>query len=635
MRPIVFGTAGHIDHGKTSLVLALTGVDCDRLPEEKRRGITLVLGFAPLADPEGELEVSFIDVPGHERLVHTMIAGAGGIDRALLVVAADEGVMPQTREHLDVLRLLGVGGGVVALNKADLQDPELLELQVEEVREELASTVLAGAPIVPCSAHTGAGLPELRDTILAVARGVVREAAPHRPFRLAVDRSFSVAGTGTVVTGTARWGKVAVGDEVTLLPSGATARVRSVQVHGHARELAQAGERVAIGLVGLSIGEAPRGEQVLSGAGWRPTRRLAAQIELLPHGLALDEGQVLSLHLLATRVAVRVERVYPRPLPSGATGRVVLRLARPLLAVPGDRVVLRRPSPARTVGGGVVLDAEPPRFRRANAAALNELPRPWMDTPETLERWVREAGVAGVSPARLAARLGVLPGGVEAPLGRLVDAGRVVAGRGSPPILLHRAVVEGVRERARQVLSGCGPAGLPLPELVSRLAPHVSEAVRVLVVEDLRRAGLMREVSGRAFAADTAPLEDELAARVEGVYRASGVEAPSPAEVARLLGAKEKVVEGLVRFLVDHKRLARVGGKWVLHRSHLDGMVASIREWGIETFDVALFKDRFGLTRKLAIPILEWLDSERVTRREGDLRRVVRPRAGTASPGPP
>lgn len=635
MRPIVFGTAGHIDHGKTSLVLALTGVDCDRLPEEKRRGITLVLGFAPLADPEGELEVSFIDVPGHERLVHTMIAGAGGIDRALLVVAADEGVMPQTREHLDVLRLLGVGGGVVALNKADLQDPELLELQVEEVREELAGTVLAGAPIVPCSAHTGAGLPELRDTILAVARGVVREAAPHRPFRLAVDRSFSVAGTGTVVTGTARWGKVAVGDEVTLLPSGATARVRSVQVHGHARELAQAGERVAIGLAGLSIGEAPRGEQVLSGAGWRPTRRLAAQIELLPHGLALDEGQVLSLHLLATRVAVRVERVHPRPLASGATGRVVLRLARPLLAVPGDRVVLRRPSPATTVGGGVVLDAEPPRFRRANAAALNELPRPWMDTPETLERWVREAGVAGVSPARLAARLGVLPGGVEAPLGRLVDAGQVVAGRGSPPILLHRAVVEGVRERARQVLSGCGPVGLPLPELVSRLAPHVSEAVRVLVVEDLRRAGLMREVSGRAFAADTAPLEDELAARVEGVYRASGVEAPSPAEVARLLGAKEKVVEGLVRFLVDHKRLARVGGKWVLHRSHLDGMVASIREWGIETFDVALFKDRFGLTRKLAIPILEWLDSERVTRREGDLRRVVRPRAGTASPGPP
>ena len=635
MRPVVFGTAGHIDHGKTSLVLALSGIDCDRLPEEKRRGITLVLGFASLADPEGELEVSFIDVPGHERLVHTMIAGAGGIDRALLVVAADEGVMPQTREHLDVLRLLGVRGGVVALNKADLQDPELLELQVEELRDELAGTALDGAPIVPCSAHTGAGLPELRDMVLATARSVVREAAPHRPFRLAVDRSFSVAGTGTVVTGTARWGEVAVGDEVTLLPSGATARVRSVQVHGQARHLAQAGERVAIGLAGLSVGEAPRGEQVLSGSGWRPTRRLAAQIELLPHGPALDEGQVLSLHLLAARVTVRVERVHPRPLSPGGTGRVVLRLARPVLAVPGDRLVLRRPSPAATVGGGIVLDAEPPRVRRSNAAALSELARPWLDAAATLEGWIREAGVTGVTPVLLAARLGVLPAGVEVPLGRLVAANRVVVGRGSPPILLHRSVVEGVRERAREVLSGCGPGGLPLPELVSRLAPHVSEAARVLLVEDLRRVGVMREVSGRVFAASTAPLEDELAARVEGVYRTSGLEAPSPAEVAHLLGAKDKVVEGIVRFLVNHQRLARVGGKWVLHRSHLDGIVASLREWGVETFDVAQFKDRFALTRKLVIPILEWLDSERVTRREGDLRRVVRPRAGTASPGPP
>lgn len=633
MRPVVFGTAGHIDHGKTSLVLALTGVDCDRLPEEKRRGITLVLGFAPLPDPQGQLEVSFVDVPGHERLVHTMIAGAGGIDRALLVIAADEGVMPQTREHLDVLRLLGVGGGVVALNKADLQDPELLELQVEELRDELAGTVLAGAPIVPCSAHTGAGLSELRETVLAVARGVVREAAPHRPFRLAVDRSFSMPGAGTVVTGTARWGRVAVGDELTLLPSGISARVRSVQVHGQPRDAAQAGERVALGLAGLAIAEAPRGEQVLSGIGWQATRRLAAHIELLPHSPALDEGQIVTLHVLAARVTARVERTCPRPVSPGAAGWAILRLARPLFTVPGDRVVLRRPSPATTVGGGVVLDPEPPRVRRSAAAVLSELPRPWVETAEALERWVRDAGLAGVSPARLAARLGVLPAGVEAPLGRLVETGRVVAGRGSPPTLLHRTVIETVREQAQAALSDCGPAGLPMPELVSRLAPLASEAVRAMVVDDLRRSGLMREVSGRAFAADMAPLEDELAARVEAVYREAGVEAPSPAEVAHLLNAKERVVEGLVRFLIDHKRLARVGGKWVMHRRHLDDIAASIREWGVEKFDITQFKDRFGLSRKLAIPILEWLDSERVTRREGDLRRVVRPRAGTASPG--
>jgi selenocysteine-specific elongation factor len=250
MRTVVFGTAGHIDHGKTSLVRALTGVDCDRLPEEKRRGITLVLGFAPLADPRGELEVSFIDVPGHERLVHTMIAGAGGIDRALLVVAADEGVMPQTREHLDILALLGVRGGVVALNKADLLEADLIELRREEVAEALRGGPLAGAPLVVCSASTGSGVESLRDVLLACARGVMREEERHRPFRMAVDRSFSLPGIGTVVTGTARWGRVRTGDELLALPTGRSVRVRGVQVHGASREEARPGERTALRLAG-------------------------------------------------------------------------------------------------------------------------------------------------------------------------------------------------------------------------------------------------------------------------------------------------------------------------------------------------------------------------------------------------
>lgn len=629
MRPVVFGTAGHIDHGKTSLVRALTGVDCDRLPEEKRRGITLVLGFAPMVDPGGELEVSFIDVPGHERLVHAMIAGAGGIDRALLVVAADEGVMPQTREHLEVLGLLAVPGGVVALNKADLLDDDLLELQQEEIAGALAGTVLAGAPIVPCSAATGAGVPELREALLACARGVVREHSPHRPFRLAVDRTFSVAGTGTVVTGTARWGSVRAGDEVRLLPGGAVARVRSVQVHGHPREVARAGERVALGLAGLTLAEAPRGEQVLGGGEWRSTRRLAVQIELLPGARPLEEGSVVYLHLLAARVLARVERLDPRPLPGGAAGRTVLRLARPVFAVPGDRVVLRRPSPAATVGGGVVLDPEPPRLRRREATALGELPRPWADVPAALERWILDAGTAGTTPGQVAGRLGVVAAGVEAPLGQLLAAGAVVAGRSTPPVLVHRSVLDALARQARQAVGDSGPAGLPVAELLSRLVAGAPETVRALVLDTLRRVGAVREVSGRAFGSDTAPLEDGLAARIEEVYRESGIEAPSPGEVAVLLGAKEKAVEGLVRFLVDQKRLARVGGKWVLHRRHLDAMAASLLEWDREVFDVGQFKDRFALTRKLAIPILEWLDSERVTRREGDRRRIVRRHAGT------
>lgn len=633
MRPVVFGTAGHIDHGKTSLVRALTGVDCDRLPEEKRRGITLVLGFAPMADPAGEVEVSFIDVPGHERLVHTMIAGAGGIDRALLVVAADEGVMPQTREHLDVLRLLAVPGGVVALNKADLLDPDLIELQQEEVADALAGTVLAGAPIVPCSAQTGTGISELREALLACARGVVRVDAPHRPFRLAIDRAFSVAGTGTVVTGTARWGTVAPGDEVGLLPSGVSARVRSVQVHGVSRPRAEAGERVAMGLAGLSIAQTPRGEQVLGRGDWRTTQRLAVQLELLPGVGLVQEGSILSLHLLAARVPARVERLDPSPLADGVVGRAVLRLARPLFVVPGDRVVLRRPSPATTIGGGLVLDPEPPRLRRREAALLRDLPRPWVDLAAALESWIRDAGVAGIAPAVMASRLGVAPAGVEPALGQLLTTGTIVTSRSVPPLLVHRGVLAALQGRAREAVNEAGQTGLPVPELLSRLAPTAPEALRALYLEELRRAGVVREVSGRVFGANEAPLEDGLAVRIEEVYRESGVEAPSPAEVALRLAAKEKVVDGLVRFLVDHKRLARVGGKWVLHRRHLDAMAASLREWEVEVFDVGQFKDRFGLTRKLAIPILEWLDSERVTRREGDRRRIVRPGAGTGSRG--
>lgn len=628
---MVFGTAGHIDHGKTSLVLAITGVDCDRLPEEKRRGITLVLGFAPMVDPLGELEVSFVDVPGHERLVHTMIAGAGGVDRALLVVAADEGIMPQTREHLDVLHLLGVKGGVVALNKADLQDPELLDLQVEELTEELASSVMAGAPIIPCSAHTGQGLDELRDALLSCGRGVAREDTGHRPFRLAIDRAFTVAGTGTVVTGTARWGMVKVGDELTLLPSGTRTRARTVQVHGQSRAHARAGERVALGLAGLALHETPRGEQVMSGQGWQTTRRLAAQVEMLPGVMPLEEGKTVAVHLLAARVPARVERLFPSPLPPGGNGRVVLRLARPVFAAPGDRLVLRRSSPATTLGGGVVLDAEPPRLRRREAATLGDLPRPWSEVGAALERWILEAGVHGTTPARLAARLGVAKEGVEAPLGELLSAGRIVAGRSTPPLLLHRVAVDALREHARRELAGCGPAGLPIAELLSRLAPSAADALRGVLLEELRRAGVVREVSGRAFAADAVPLEDELTSRIEEVYRNSGIEAPAPSEVAATLGAKEKVVEGLVRFLIENKRLARVGGKWVLHRHHLDAMAEAIRNMEMETFDVGQFKDWFGLSRKLAIPILEWLDSERVTRREGDRRRIVRPRAGTPS----
>jgi selenocysteine-specific elongation factor len=633
MRAIVFGTAGHIDHGKTSLVAALTGVDCDRLPEEKRRGITLVLGFAPMADPAGELEISFIDVPGHERLVHTMIAGTGGIDRALLVVAADEGIMPQTREHLDILRLLGVGGGVVALTKADLLDVDLIELRTLEIREALAGGPLQDAPVVACSALTGSGIQTLRQTVLDCAHEVIRRPEPDRPFRLSIDRAFSVPGAGTVVTGTARWGRVGVGDELVALPSRRVVRVRGIEVHAENRTEAGIAERVALSLAGVTVAELPRGQQLLGAGSWPCSRRLALDVELLPGSPPLGEGDRIWVHLLAARIGGRVERSHPQPIAPGGRGRVVVKLVSELFSAPGDRVVLRRLSPAETLGGAVVLDTDPPRFRRRNCALLDELPGPGARSPELLQRLVDRAGISGATPTELAERLGMCPPGIEAPLGQLLAAGTAVATRTQPPVLLSRRALDGVRESARQLLAAAGSTGVPMAELTSRLLGDAPDRVRAFVMEELRRQGGLREVAGRAVGADQPALADTLAAGVEELYRRAGFEAPSPEEAARQLSANPKTVDGLVRYLIDASRLARVGGKWVLHRDLLDSIGASLREWGVESFDIAEFKDRFNLTRKLAIPILEWLDTQRVTRREGERRRVLPPRAGTPSAG--
>jgi selenocysteine-specific elongation factor len=633
MRAVVFGTAGHIDHGKTSLVLALTGVDCDRLPEEKRRGITLVLGFAPLTDPAGELEVSFIDVPGHERLVHTMIAGAGGIDRALLVVAADEGVMPQTREHLDVLDLLGVRGGIVALNKADLLDEELLSVRMEEVRDALAGGPLAGAPIVPCSALRGTGVEELRREVLACAREVTRDVERHRPFRIAVDRVFTMPGAGTVITGTARWGAVRPGDELLATPSGRRLRVRAVQVHGHSRDQGRAGERVALSLAGASVEEIPRGEQLLGVGPWRAADRLAVRVRALPGADTLREGDQVWVHLLAARSLGRIVRLYPDGLEGGSQGWAVLRLGRPVFAAPGDRLVLRRVSPARTVAGGTVLDPDPPRFRHKEAAALSSLPDPRADLPAAIVAWARAAGPSGISVPELSARLGATEEGIETPLGMLVGSRDVQVANVRPPVLVAREQIESARARARAVLEEAGSLGLSLAELLARVVDPEAARLKEFLLADLRRAGLFREVGGRAMTGSGDSLEEELAGRVEALYREARFDAPSPEEAAVRLGASPKVVEGVIRYLLDRRRLARVGGKWVLYRGLLEEVSESLRSWGVERFDVGQFKDRFSLTRKLAIPILEWLDSERVTRREGELRRVLPRRADRNSGG--
>ncbi len=633
MEHVVFGTAGHIDHGKTTLVKALTGTDCDRLPEERDRGITIDLGFAQVSSDD--MQLHFVDVPGHERLVHTMIAGASGIDLALLVVAADEGIMPQTREHLEVIRLMGVPGGAVALTKIDMVDDELAELAAEELKEFLATTPFADAPVVPVSAVSGRGLDELRSVLVSQARSASPRQMDDRPYREAVDRVFSLTGAGTVVTGTSLWGRLKVGSEVMIMPGGDRSRVRRLHVHGVERETVEAGERVAMNLVGLGRNEIERGQQVMALGDWQPTRMVTLRLELLasaPH--PLGEGDELELHAFADRVPARIDRLSRSSLAPGESAAAQISLSEPMQLFPGDRVVLRRPAPVNTFAGGIVLDAQLRRWRRRDRAGLETVPssRPgaW---PDLLGWWIDQAGLEGATAHRLAVRLGVLDGAVEAAIGRLLEGGTVVALPTQPATLigtahLDRLTEEATTELERRFQGVEVSAGIPTRDFAATLLPKRARDLAGPYLEELRQRGVLELSEGRVVPPGSdrhmSALGEELARRVEVLYREKAFDAPGPGEAATLLDSRPATVEGICTFLVQRGRLVRLDGKFLIHRAVLDEVARKIREWDCETFDVGKFKERFGLTRKLAIPVLEWLDSERVTVRAGNQRKIIR-----------
>ncbi|HEY9423131.1 MAG TPA: selenocysteine-specific translation elongation factor, partial [Thermoanaerobaculia bacterium] len=413
MRRAIVGTAGHIDHGKTSLVLALTGIDCDRWAEEKARGITIDLGFAHLT--EGDLQLGFVDVPGHERFLHNALAGLGGIRIMMLVVAADEGVKPQTREHLAVCSLLGIPAGLVVLTKVDLVSPDLLELAQLEVEELLATTPFAGAAVLPVSSTTGQGIPELKATLLDLAARHVMPEDRERPARLPIDRAFHLKGLGVVVTGTLASGAVRPGDTLEILPRSERVRVRSVQVHGQSREEAEAGERTSLQLSGVSLEELNRGMQLGLPEAFEATTSLLARFTLLPDAPAPVRGFVpVRLHLYASEVLGRMRPLNEGGLAPGETGPAEIRLEAPVSAARGDRYILRRPSPPATLGGGEILD---PRWRRHRGSILRQaLGALDKDLHAALAFWVQEAGERGIEATELSRRLGLPPVRVAARL---------------------------------------------------------------------------------------------------------------------------------------------------------------------------------------------------------------------------
>jgi len=625
-RYAVVGTAGHIDHGKSALVKALTGTDPDRLAEERRRGMTIDLGFAHMELPGG-LRVGFVDVPGHERLIRNMLAGAAGVDLVLLVVAADEGVMPQTREHLDILRFLHVRRGIVVLNKIDLvTDPEWLALVREEVQALVRGTFLDEAPVVPASARSGAGIADL---VAAMGRLLAEGAArdPDAPARLPVDRSFTMAGFGTVVTGTLWAGRIRTGDVLALLPSGRDVRVRQAQSHGEVLEVVSAGQRVALNLVGVAKDDVARGNVLASPGAYRSATLLDVQVRLLPSAPPLRHHDRVRLYLGADEVMGRVRLLDRDRLAPGEAVACQLRLERPTVAVRGDPFVIRRYSPMTTVGGGEVITAGGP-LRRRGAAAADALASDAAAGFDALVlAAVRAAGPAGTTTEAVARSLGVPRERVAAQAAVLVWEGRALELRGR---LFARDAADRLAADVLQALrdyhaASSWRAGMPREDLKSRAFGAGDDRLYGYVLESLAAAGALAQdaafVRAGGFTPVRSPAEQAAAEAIEAAYRRGGFAPPGRAEAVAAVhdqGAGDRMFQALV----DEGALVDVGGGVVFHREALAEIearvVAEIEARGAVT--VAAVRDLLGSSRKFVLAVLEHLDARHVTRRVGDAR---------------
>ncbi|MEM7481781.1 MAG: selenocysteine-specific translation elongation factor [Acidobacteriota bacterium] len=639
MRRVVVGTAGHVDHGKTRLVEALTGIDCDRWAEEKERGITIDLGFAHLRDQgpgEGDLQVGFVDVPGHQRFLHNALAGMGGIRLLLLVVAADEGVMPQTREHVAICSLLGIPAALVVLTKADLASEDVLELAELEVEELLESTPFAGAPVHRVSSLTGDGVEELRLAILLLGRRhAVEPPAEDAPARLPVDRAFLLTGLGVVVTGTLTSGRIQPGDTLETLPGGLSARVRGIQVHGEGREEAVAGERTSLQLTGVGLEKVPRGTQLATPETFESTRSLVARFTLLADAPApLDGTMPVRIHLYAQEVVGRMRPLEPRTLQPGEAGIVELRLAAPVAAIRGDRFIARRPSPAATLGGGMILDPQWRRRRRAEMlATLEGLAG---NHRNALLAWVAGERERGIETDRLARRLGQPAVAVTEDLRGMAAEGRlleVVGTGGRESAWLDPGCLDRAEERARRVLDtyfARDPMarGLPKAEALKRILPGVAPTVAAFLLDRLDKRGVLTAAGGLilqpgrevTLEGDAKALADSL---VEFLNRGKGPAPENPALVASALEAEDSPFETALRFLLDEGTVVRLPGGMIHTAAALNDLRQDLVASGWERFSVPQFKERYGLSRKTALPLLEHLDSIGVTRRVGDERQLV------------
>ncbi len=641
MKHAIVGTAGHIDHGKSALVKALTGTDPDRLAEEKRRGITIDLGFAhlelPGEDGQPAVRLGFVDVPGHERFVKNMLAGIGGIDLLLFVVAADESIKPQTREHFDICRLLDLRRGLVALTKTDLVDRDIVDLVRLEVEEFVAGSFLAGAPIVPVSARSGEGLDRLKAELRRLAcEAPARDSSRH--FRLPIDRAFVMKGFGPVITGTLISGSVAKESEVEIFPARRRARVRGIQVHNEPAERALAGQRTALNLAGVEASELERGMMLAAPSLFEPTQRVETVLHLLPAARPLKNRAQVHFHcgtasiVSEVRLGPEIEKLEP-----GGSAYAQFLLREPALLLPGDRFIIRQFSPVITIGGGRVLDNQPPP-RRGKARA-GEAPAPFLKILETGSREeillaLLERGEPAADAARLIARAGWLES-------ELRESARLLAGQGKLEILSESPLVLAHGERFRALLEeavalveqfhAANPLlpGMSKEELRDRgfhqVSPLVFEAALARLTGQ-RRLEIQGEIVKRAGRRIVLKEDEERAKQqIEAAFESAGLTVPSVKAVLARLPLEAQRAQKILQILIKEQALIKVSEDLVFHHSAIERLRARLAEYKTRSdrLNVGSFKDLTGVTRKYAIPLLEYLDRERVTRRVGDERVIL------------
>jgi len=627
---IIIGTAGHVDHGKSALIKALTGTDPDSLPEEKARGLTIELGFVFLDNPDYEKQIVFIDVPGHEKLVKTMVAGASRINAALLVIAADEGVAVQTKEHFDILTLLGIQRGVIALAKSDLVDRHRLDEVELEVRNFVRGTFLEGAPIIPVSAITGEGLDGLKSALMDIGRQV-EPAEDSGIFRLPIDRVFTVHGFGTVIAGTVLSGEIKTGDRIEIFPDRIIVKVRGIQVHKEKREASGIGRRTALNLQDIDKGLLRRGQCAAAPGSLSPSLRMDARLRLLPGAKEMKTRDRLRLHLGTDEAIVRVVLLEKDELLPGESALVQFVLESPAVALPGDRFIVRTFSPVLTVGGGVILDPAAERHKRFDAGAIAGIKRFEGTLEDRVEQVFRKSRNETWTPDEAAVLLGKRASLVREAFGRLADSGQLVQiSSGKEERFLPAEARADLREKIlaslkKYFLANPHRSSMPAADLKSQLVQQADEpSVRSVIDELAAKKTILLVDSGLALPEHQArlrPRELELTDSLEAIYRKAGFEPPLEEEMVRQMRLPLNEFRKVLGILLKEGRLIRLDARIIYHREPLERAKSMLVDFLRLRREIRITeaKDVLRVSRKFACAVLEYLDKIQLTRRRGDV----------------